>query len=546
METIYTRFTQVVSQHSHRSAVFWKERNTWHAYTYRELLDRVDTVANNLTGLGVAQSDHVAIICENRPEWLLCDLALNKIGAVSVPIHITANQRMVEFILRDSQSAYICISENLYKKFSPFLTSLHNVTIIMIPFQNLLKKTEALPPVYQSTGLDNDLASIIYTSGTTGEPKGVMLTNRNFLANIDSIHAMIDIFPDDTFLSFLPLSHIFERTAGSYLPILSGASIAYAESIKALANNMREVQPTILISVPKIFEVFQEKIIGGIEKKHPLVRQLFYRYLPHQKNSLMRWVFDRLIYKKIRHVFGGKLRLAVSGGASIHERILHFYNNIGICLIEGYGMTETSPVISVNLPGTTKIGTVGRPIDGVTVNIAPDNEICVKGENVTPGYWNNDEATRALFDEDGWMRTGDLGRMDSDNFLTIIGRKKELIVTTSGKNITPTAIENILNMSPFIYQSFVAGHGKDYLVALIVPDKEAIKNYFEKDDVDTYSVIKKEIGKVNSELMIHEKIAKFYILQRPFTIEDDELTPTLKIRRDIIEEKYKKEIDSMY
>jgi len=503
-------------------------------------------VANNLTGLGVAQSDHVAIICENRPEWLLCDLALNKIGAVSVPIHITANQRMVEFILRDSQSAYICISENLYKKFSPFLTSLHNVTIIMIPFQNLLKKTEALPPVYQSTGLDNDLASIIYTSGTTGEPKGVMLTNRNFLANIDSIHAMIDIFPDDTFLSFLPLSHIFERTAGSYLPILSGASIAYAESIKALANNMREVQPTILISVPKIFEVFQEKIIGGIEKKHPLVRQLFYRYLPHQKNSLMRWVFDRLIYKKIRHVFGGKLRLAVSGGASIHERILHFYNNIGICLIEGYGMTETSPVISVNLPGTTKIGTVGRPIDGVTVNIAPDNEICVKGENVTPGYWNNDEATRALFDEDGWMRTGDLGRMDSDNFLTIIGRKKELIVTTSGKNITPTAIENILNMSPFIYQSFVAGHGKDYLVALIVPDKEAIKNYFEKDDVDTYSVIKKEIGKVNSELMIHEKIAKFYILQRPFTIEDDELTPTLKIRRDIIEEKYKKEIDSMY
>lgn len=559
METIYTRFTQVASKNYRRPSVYWKENKQWHSYTYGELLNKVDTLADNLINLGIKKDDHVAILCENRPEWLLYDLAINKLGAVSIPIHITANHRMVEFILKHSESNFLFISESCYRKHITFLTQFNLVKIIVIgvkagsnstgltiPFKELLKKAEEtfhLPPADVS---ENDLASIIYTSGTTGEPKGVMLTNKNFLANIDSICKTIDIYSDDKFLSFLPISHIFERTAGSYTPILSGASIAYAESIKTLAGNIKEAKPTILICVPKIFEVFQEKIIEGIERKHPIIRKYFYMYLENKEDTLTRWLVDKMIYKKIRHIFGGRLRLAASGGASIHERILLFFNGIGICLIEGYGMTETSPVISVNLPEYAKIGSVGKPIKDVLVRIASDNEICVKGENVTSGYWKNDEATHALFDEEGWLKTGDLGQMDSDNFLTIIGRKKELIVTTSGKNIAPTAIENLLNMSPFIFQSFVAGHGKDYIVALIVPDEETIKNHFDEEKVDVYTLIKKEIGKVNSELMIHEKIVKFYILQQPFTIEADELTPTLKVRRNIIEEKYKKEIDSMY
>lgn len=559
METIYTRFTQVASKNYRRPAVYWKENKQWHSYTYGELLNKVETLVDNLVNLGIKKGEHVAILCENRPEWLLCDLAINKLGAVSIPIHITANHRMVEFILKHSESNFLFISESCYKKYITFLTQFNLVKIIVIgvraegnstgltiPFKELLKKSEEAFHLPSANVSENDLASIIYTSGTTGEPKGVMLTNKNFLANIDSIRKTIDIYSDDKFLSFLPISHIFERTAGSYTPILSGASIAYAESIKTLASNIKEVKPTILICVPKIFEVFQEKIIEGIERKHPIIRKYFYRYLENKEDTLTRWLVDKMIYKKIRHIFGGRLRLAASGGASIHERILHFFNGIGICLIEGYGMTETSPVISVNLPEYAKIGSVGKPIKGAFVRIASDNEICVKGENVTSGYWKNDEATHALFDEEGWLKTGDLGQMDSDNFLTIIGRKKELIVTTSGKNIAPTAIENLLNMSPFIFQSFVAGHGKDYIVALIVPDEEAIKNHFDEEKVDVYALIKKEIGKVNSELMIHEKIVKFYILQQPFTIEADELTPTLKVRRNIIEEKYKKEIDSMY
>lgn len=568
METIYKKFKEIVEKYGERPAVCWKENSRWLQYNYQEFLSLIDNLAGGLFGLKVNRGERLAILSENRPEWLMADLAINRLGAVSVPIHATANEQLIKYILKDSGSSFLIVSENLFEKHKTLLTNFVNDEesrlaalrplsglrkIILISnnpgnysaqfalFKDLIKAATAELEVAES-----ELASIVYTSGTTGEAKGVMLSNKNFLTNVEAALERIKINEHDKFLSFLPLSHVLERTAGSYVPILSGASIAYAEGIKKLADNLAEVRPTILISVPKIFETMHEKIIANLRAKNFFIRDLFFTSLKRPATSWLRRLADALIYKKIRRLFGGRLRFAVSGGASINERILRFFKNVGVVIIEGYGLTETAPIVAANSLANGKIGTVGQPLSGVEVKIAVDKEILVKGEIVMRGYWQKEELTREVFDQDGWFKTGDLGFLDKENFLTVIGRKKEMIVTSNGKNISPEKIESLINLSPYISQSLVVGHKNSFLAALVVPDREMIKGKFRDEKIDLIKLISEEINKINREAMPHEAIKKFHLLDKPFTVEADELTPTLKARRTVIEARYAKEIDKLY
>ncbi|MCX6799997.1 MAG: AMP-dependent synthetase/ligase, partial [Candidatus Falkowbacteria bacterium] len=385
--------------------------------------------------------------------------------------------------------------------------------------------------------ISENVASLVYTSGTTGVPKGVMLTNANFISNVDAARKEFSITAKDKFLSFLPLSHVLERTLGSYIPILSGAEIYYSEGIKQLKDNLAEVKPTILICVPKILERFYEGVRDNAEKGSNLKKKIFYFALKNKDNFFA----DVLVFRKIRKLFGGNLRFCVSGGASINSRILKFFYNAKIKITEGYGLTETSPIISANKLNNLRPGSVGELLEDVQVKISVDKEILVKGANVMKGYWQQAKKTKETFDKDGWFKTGDQGYLDNENFLFITGRKKDLIVTSNGKNIAPEKIENILNLSPYILQSLVVGHKRSNLTVLIVVDKNNIK-----DINDVKSIIQKEIDMVNKNLEHHEYIKAFELIDHPFSQELGELTPTLKIRRFIVEDKYAKVIERMY
>ena len=588
--TIYEEFQKKAKASQKHKAVSWKENTEWQFFTYKEFLERIDNLAIGLTELGLSPGDRVAILSENRPEWSISDLALNKIRAISVPIHTTSKLPSIEYILRDSESKYLIISKKLFKEEYLEKFDLEKIILIskeknsqtnndkIILFSDLMQtnkqtfnKEEVELNSNQNDNEENlgdepsttlhfaqdpgtekeknnlgDLASIIYTSGTTGEPKGVMLSNANFLSNILAVKKAIRVFPEDRFLSFLPLSHVLERTAGNYVPLFSGALIYYNTDIKELSDNLLYCQPSILISVPKIFERIYEKIFAQINKKGGLSKKLFFWSLRSRKSYLEHRIADLIVHRKIRRAFGGRLRFAVSGGASINERILKFFSKMKINIIEGYGLTETSPIISCNTLEENKIGTVGKPMDCLEVKIADDKEILMRGPSLMQGYWNKDNLTEEAI-QDTWFHTGDLGFLDSDSYLSIIGRKKDIIVTSNGKNVAPEKIEGMLNLSPYIDQALVVGHKQSYLVALFTLDCE--KNIDGVCDLDLdaqTNIIKKEVEKINRDLESYEKIRRFKILEKSFTIEDGELTPTLKVRRKIIEEKYSDVIEGMY
>lgn len=558
--TLYTEFRKSALEYRNRPALYSKNNHKWNKITFQKLLEKIDGLAEGLLRVGINENDKVAILLENRPEWLISDLALNKIGAISVPIHKTSKKSLVKYILDDSESTYLIISRELFLTNHDFY--LHNNflnKIIVIDLEDNFKNDKIINFLSLFASLrgidismpsnDESLVSIIYTSGTTGMMKGVMLTNKNFLANIKSAHEVIDVSPEDRLLSVLPLSHVLERTDGSYLALMEGASVAYAEDIKKISDNLKEIKPTIIICVPKIFQRMHERIFTEIKSSNVLIKNFFYWSLRQNKNSLRYKLADRIIFKKLRRIFGGKLRYAVSGGASINEKILRFFQKIGIDIIEGYGLTETSPLISVNKLINNKIGTTGQIVPGVSVKIAEDKEILVKGDNATKGYWKKNEDTEELFTVDGWLKTGDLGFLDNENFLTIIGRKKEIIVLSNGKNISPERIEGAINLSTSIDMSLVVGHKRDYLSALIVPNYQLLKDKF-KIDISQIekikAIIQKKIDKANKRLEPHARIRKFVFLERPFSMEENELTPTLKIKRKVIEDKYSRLIDSMY
>jgi len=561
--------------------------------SYNELYANTENFAMGLASLGVKRGDKVSIISENRPEWVYSDFAILGLGAVDVPLYPISTSDTISYILSNSDSVGVIVSNKLHlNKVLKIWKECRNLRFIVVmnegdlsgdknvfSFNDIYKLGENFKrenPRYFSDALtlakEDDLCTIIYTSGTTGEPKGAMLTHKNIVSNVKAAHEIFDINDKDIFLSFLPLCHIFERMGGYYTAFSSGGIIAYAESIERVAQNMLEVKPTIMTAVPRLFERIYSRILRTVEAQSETKQKIFKwgievgkEYASIKRNgdippitlSLKHKVADRLVFKKLRDKTGGAMRFFISGGAALSREHGLFFEAVGLLVLEGYGLTESSPVISANRINNYKFGTVGKIMPGVEVKIAKDGEILAYGPNIMQGYYKNKKETEETI-KDGWLHTGDIGVFDAEGFLIITDRKKHLFKTSGGKYVAPTPIENLFLESKYIDQFVLIGDRRMYLSALIVPDYEAIKefadaNRIQYDNVDElvnmkqiYELLEKDLQQFQRKLASYEKVRKFAILDKPFTIEGGEMTPSLKLKRKVIEERYKELIDGMY
>ncbi len=569
-------FFETAKKYPKKTALSYKKEGVYFPISYKELAKKVSVFSGSLQKLGAVPGDKIAILSENRPEWVIADLAIMAIGAISVPLHTTFSAKAILNVLNHSGAKILIVSNTdllnkilLYQK---KIKSLEKIIFIekltAVQKQALGSKVLSWRAVFhlnQNTGYEevfldpDEPCSIIYTSGTTGRPKGVILTHRNFLSNAESVNDIIPVKENDVFLSFLPLSHVLERLAGYYMPLIYGGKIVYAEGMKELPRNLKEVRPTVLISVPRVFEKFHDKIWDNVNSSSDFKKKFFNWALKQKKGTVQYKIADIFVFKKIRQQLGGKIRVTISGGASLNENIGKFFSKIGVTILEGYGLTETSPVIAANREGEVRFSTVGKTIPGVKVKIAENKEILVKGPGIFQGYYNNKAESKLCFMRDGWFCTGDLGFIDKQGYLTVIGRSKEMIITSGGKNIWPEKIENFLNNDRFISQSIVLGDNRKFISALIVPDWQEVKAYLKEKDIplqEHYKLIKEDFilslfqeridTKINPNLNEYEKIRKFALLPQEFSQEEDELTPTLKLRRHIIENHFGKTIESMY
>ncbi|MEK7540951.1 MAG: long-chain fatty acid--CoA ligase [Patescibacteria group bacterium] len=569
-------FFETAKKHPNKHALLYKKEGVYFPVAYKELSKKIIILSGKLQALGVGKGDKVAILSENRPEWLISDISIMTIGAIVVPLHTTFNPKALCGVLNHSQAKILIVSNSnllnkvlLGQKYLKHLKKIIFLENLTATQKNILSNkvlswkaifSQNQNDEYEKIFLDpDDCCSIIYTSGTTGKPKGVILTHRNFLSNVEAVNEVVPVKENDVFLSFLPLSHILERLTGYYMPICYGATIAYAENIKQLSVNLKEVKPTIMISVPRVFEKFHDVVWDRINSSSSFKKKVFKWVLKQKSNTLRYKIADFFVFKKIRQQLGGKLRLTISGGASLNENIGRFFLKMGILILEGYGLTETSPVISANQEHSFKFGTVGKIIPGVKVKITDNKEILVKGPNVFQGYLKNKEETKLYFNKEGWFCTGDLGFIDKQGFLTIIGRAKEMIVTSGGKNVWPERVENFLNNDKFISQAMIIGNKRKFISALIAPDWQEVETYLKKNNLplqehdkltkspELLAIFQNRIDeKINPNLSEFEKIKNFKLLPQEFSQEQDELTPTLKLRRHIIENHYKKSIESMY
>lgn len=574
-KTIPENFFALAETHAKKPVLSYKKDGVYFSLTFGELAAKVRKFAAALSGAGINCGDRVAILAHNRTEWAIADLGAMTAGAIGVPIHAVLSPKIINYVLEHSGAKILVVAGlDLLNKVFVFQNDLRFLKKIVfigevdnesrsisikpiINWEDFLAATgeAALAPIKSDVG---DVCSIIYTSGTTGLPKGVELTYANFLHNILATHQAVPVKKGDVFLSFLPLSHVLERMAGYYTPLLMGGRIVYAESFKTLALNLKEVKPTMLIAVPRVFEKFHDTIWDKVTAEGKLKKKIFYWALKQRKSSLGYYLASRMVFKKVRQALGGRLRFAVSGGASLDGKIAKFFDKLGIAILEGYGLTETSPVVAVNREKSFKFGAVGVPLGNVEVKIMPDKEIAVRGPSVMKGYYRDDSATALAIDKDGWFYTGDLGFVDRDGFLVIIGRKKEMMVTSGGKNVWPEVVEQEINRDKFIEQSAIVCHNRPFVAALIVPDWEEVSLYLKENhwpekshselarDPQIIAVIKDRMAKINEHLSDYEQIRNFRILTREFSQDRDELTPTLKLRRHVISSHYEKEIEEMY
>lgn len=591
--TIPAMFRRTVERYGERTALQYKEGGKWLPITYAEMERQVIHLALGLAELGLAPGDRLALLAENRPEWAVTDLAVVSLGAVNVPLYATLPAPQVEYILADSGAQMLMVSgQKQLDKALEIRDRLPNLRCIIsmdrletlpegvVNFADVIARGVAHPGgraefIRRSEGVrPADLATIIYTSGTTGEPKGAMLTHDNFTSNAQSVETFVEVGPDDLFLSFLPLSHVFERMAGHYLPLSAGSCVAYAESVFTVQSNMVEVRPTVMASVPRLYESIHSRLLDGIAKRPEKERKTaewalrvgweYHRRRVEGKSaglltSLQHMLADRLVLKKLREkVTGGRLRFFISGGAPLPVQTAEFITSMGLHILEGYGLTETSPVICVNRPAKTKIGTVGPPIPGVEVKIAEDGEILSRGPHIMLGYYNKPADTAQAIDPEGWFHTGDIGRLDEDGYLKITDRKKDIIVLANGKNVAPQPIEAKLKASPYIASVVLFGDREPQIVALVVPDKDHLKQWARKQGLDVKDeaallkdakvkkLFRDEIEAHSKDLADFEKVRRFTLLDQEFTQERGELTPTLKIKRQVVKKNYAAEIQAMY
>ena len=551
---------------------------------------RVRRLALGLKDLGFAKGDKLVILSENRPEWTVTDFAGICQGGITVPIYTTLVPEQVKYIINDSDAKIVVVSdESQWAKIEAVKADLpevkHFITLLpkapapgVLTFDAVLARGKALeaarPGLFGELAAairPGDVASIIYTSGTTGVPKGVILTHANFVSNITTVSTIIIFTAADTVLSFLPLSHILERMV-TFTYIYKGCTIAYAESVEAVAQNLIEVRPHIMVSVPRVFEKIYAKVMDNVLKSSGLKRKIFFwgvkvgkaagekRLAKQPIKGILKFKHNlahKLVFSKVIAKTGGRVRFFVSGGAPLSKDIAEFFYALGLVVLEGYGLTETSPAISINTFENLKFGSVGKPIPGVEVKIAPDGEILTRGPNVMKGYYKKLAETLEVFDGD-WLKTGDIGVIDGEGFLTITDRKKDLIVTAGGKNIAPQPIENILKINPYIANAVVIGDKRRFVSALIVPNYEKLEEYANFNKIpfaDRAELVKSEtiinflrseIDRATPNLASYERIKKIAVLDRDFEIAREEMTPSLKIRRNIVQQKYGTVIDALY
>jgi len=561
-----------------------KNDHSWKATSWAEAADQVASVAESLRALGLKPGDRVMLVSENRPEWCIADLAIMAAGCVSVPAYTTNTERDHLHILENSGARAAFVSTpKLARQFMPaaMRSSCCHLVIGFEPlrigqsgdidfalFADLVARPTSEPIAADFTR--EDLACIIYTSGTGGAPRGVRQHHGSILSNVEGALDIIagDFgWDDEVFLSFLPASHAYEHTGGQFLPIALGGQIYYSEGLEKLASNIEEVRPTIMVVVPRLFEVLRQRILKSIEKQGRSANYLFERALEigardyDGSRRLRDWPMDLLLNRTIRPKiaarFGGRIKAMVSGGAPLNPEVGIFFHALGLTFLQGYGQTEAGPVISCNRPSAgLRMDSVGPPLKNVEIRIAEDGEILVRGELVMHGYWHNpDETDRVL--KDGWLHTGDIGFLDEKGRLTITARKKDLIVNDKGDNIAPQRVEGMLTLEHEIVQAMVYGDRRPYLVGLIVPDPEWMKEWAaEAGVVADLSLLKtnpafhKALGaavdRVNGGLSVIEKVRRFIIADEPFTIENEQLTPSLKIRRHVIRKNYIDRLDALY
>jgi long-chain acyl-CoA synthetase len=568
-----------------------KRGGQWVDVSYRQLRDQVQALSIGLHELGVARGDRLAILAENSPEWAITDYACLACGCADVPIYPTLPANQAAYILRDSGAVAVCVSNagQLEKilavradlpalrhviAFDPALAGdgVLSLESVMATGRTALAKY----PEWRRDALraePDDLATLIYTSGTTGDPKGVMLTHGNITSNVVAALTVIHIDENDECLSFLPLSHIFERMVGHYVMMWGGTIINYAQGIETVPADMIDRRPTVMASVPRLYEKIYAKVLEGVMAGPPLRQKIFF----WAKRTAERWaelhiakrpipgglafqkrLADKLVFSKLQARTGGRVRLFASGGAPLSADIARFFYAAGLPVLEGYGLTETSPIISVNTFEHIRLGTVGKPLPGVEVRIAADGEILTRGPHVMKGYYNKPEATAEALDADGWFHTGDIGLIDPDGFLKITDRKKDIIVTAGGKNIAPQPIENRIKTNPFILNAVMLGDKRKFPIMLVVPNYDKVREWLaatgmpggtDAELAARHGVERKiedEVKALLKDLAQFEVPKKVLLLTEDFTIESGELTPTLKVKRRVVEQRYRDRIDALY
>ncbi len=593
-ETLAAVFLGAVDRFGAGEAFRWKEGGAWHSLTHDEALDRVSRLVAALRARGVRRGDRVALLSENRPEWALTDFGCACAGAISVPVYPSLPADQVGVILEDAEPTVTIVStvdqaEKILavRNRVPALTHV----VVMDPegprsaadvgagAPDLTVETwgtlmETSPePGFREEALrtsPGDLATLIYTSGTTGVPKGAMLTHGNLAYMVAGTrqHRTVPAGPEDIALSILPLSHVLERAASLYFWD-SGAVIAYAESIDAVSENLLEIRPTLMVSVPRLFEKIHQKVVGGGGLKGKIARwasdvggRVVDRRLDGRAPALLDRVrfamADRLVFSKLREKTGGRLRMFISGGAPLAADVARLFFAAGMPIHEGYGLTETSPVLAANQPGHVKLGTVGRPYPGVELRIGDQDEILAKTPGLMSGYWKNPDATAAAIDPDGWFHTGDVGVISDDGYLTIADRLKDIIVTAGGKNLAPQPLELHATRSPFVAQAVVIGDRRPFPVLLVVPDWERLDQWSAEKGVDVTDrsaavedprvlalLEAQTLGRMD-RFARHETPKRVAVVAEEFTVEDELLTPTMKVRRRAVEARYAERIEALY
>jgi long-chain acyl-CoA synthetase len=577
-----------------RPALRYKRNGKYISLSYAEYYLQALMAARGLRKLKIKPGDRIAILSENRPGWVIADMGILSARAVTVPVYPTNTPEQVQYVLNHAGCRIVFVSsQTQYQKLLEIREQIPQVATVIaferfigqrdLPVMHLYQLSELSHPVTVDEQAElealiemidpTDLATLIYTSGTTGRPKGVMLNHANVLADAwFGLKKLGGLGRQETFLSFLPLSHVLERTAGYYAALMTGSEIAFAESVDKVVENILEVRPTAMVSVPRLFEKIYSRIYENAHQQSPLKRRLFHaavaigrdyvyrRYVQRQPVGLLGVkyrLFDRLVFRKIRARFGSQLRFFISGGAPLDKTINEFMWIIGIPTFEGYGLTETSPAITLSCLQEIRFGSVGRVLDKTDVKLLEDGELVVRGPQVMSGYFQDEVATAETF-IDGWLKTGDIARIDDEGYVYIVDRKKELIVTAGGKNIAPQPLENELKLDKYISQAFVYGDRRPFLVALLTPNLDRLIELGQERHLDyldieelvanqkVHELFEERIRQLNSKLPSYETIKKFALLPRDFSIEGGELTPTLKLRRKVIYEKYHERIDALY